>query len=676
MAQISSPGIGSGLDVKGIVSKLVAAEGQPAQLRFSQQEAQLQAKISALGSFKGALSDLQSSLGSLLKLSDFQQRTATSSNTDVLNISADSTAAAGNYTISVENLAQAQKLASSAYADTTTSITGGVGGTLTFRFGTYDNTGNTFTVNADKPTQSVTINAADSSLSGIRDAINNADIGVTANIINDGTGYRLSIVSKDSGAANSVELSVSDGDGNNTDNAGLSQLAYDPTATAGSGKNLSETVAAQDAKLIIDGLTVTSATNKVSSAIQGVTLDLVSASPGTNLTASVSRNIGSIKTAINNFVSGYNKYIGTVNSLASYNSDTKQAGPLLGDATLRTVTSQVSRLLTSAVPGLSNGTYQSLADLGISTQNDGTLVLDSSKLDDALSTNPDAVAKVFSSSVQASDSLISATDLGANTQIGNYAVNVTQLATQGYYTGATTSSFPLTVDSNNDAFTIKVDGVTSGLISLSQKTYSTGADLASELQGRINGDATLAAAGVSVKVSYQTDHFVITSNRYGSASTVEFTSVDPNTPTTLGFTAKAGTAGLDVAGTIGGYPANGSGQTLTGTAAVDGVKLDITGGATGDRGTVSVSRGIADQLNALLDSVLSSSGAIDASTNGLNSTIADIGKQRDALATRLKALEDRYYAQFTALDTLMSNLNATSSFLTQQLGSLPTTKSG
>lgn len=676
MAQISSPGIGSGLDVKGIVSKLVAAEGQPAQLRFSQQEAQLQAKISALGSFKGALSDLQSSLGSLLKLADFQQRTATSSNTDILNISADSTASAGNYTISVENLAQAQKLASGAYADTTTSITGGVGGTLTFRFGTYDSTGNTFTVNADKPTQSVTINAADSSLSGIRDAINNADIGVTANIINDGTGYRLSIVSKDSGAANSVELSVSDGDGNNTDNAGLSQLAYDPTATAGSGKNLSETVAAQDAKLIIDGLTVTSATNKVSSAIQGVTLDLVSASPGTNLTASVSRDTNSVKTAVNSFISSYNKYIGTVNSLASYDTETKKAGPLLGDATLRTVTSQVSRLLTSAVPGLSNGTYQSLADLGISTQNDGTLVLDSNKFDAALSANPDAVAKVFSSSVQASDSLISATDLGANTQIGTYAVNISQLATQGYYTGATTSGFPLTVDSNNDAFTIKVDGVTSGLISLSQKTYSTGADLASEIQGRINGDATLAAAGVSVKVSYQTDHFVITSNRYGSASTVEFTSVDPNTPTTLGFTAKAGTAGLDVAGTIGGYPATGSGQTLTGTAAVDGVKLDITGGATGDRGTLAVSRGIADQLNTLLDNVLSSDGAITASTNGLNSTIADIGKQRDALATRLKALEDRYYAQFTALDTLMSNLNATSSFLTQQLGSLPTTKSG
>ncbi len=674
MALISSPGIGSGLNVNSIVAKLVAAEGQPVTAHLNQEEAQLQGKISALGSFKGALSSLQSSLSNLVTTSSFQQRSASSSDTSILGISANSTAAAGNYSIAVNTLAQTQKLASAAYADTTTSITGGVGGTLTFRFGTYDSTANTFTVNTKTPTQTVTINAADSSLSGIRDAINAANISVTASIINDGTGNRLSIVSKNSGAANSMQLTVTDGDGTNTNTTGLSALAYDPTAAVGSGKNLTQTVAAQDASLTIDGLAIISPTNTLSAAIQGVTLTLASAAPGTTVTAAVSRDTASIKTAVNSFVSSYNKYMSTVNSLSSYDVKTRKAGPLLGDATLRTVTSQVSRVLSSAVSGLSAGAYQSLGDLGISLQNDGTLVLDSSKLDAALSANPDAVAKVFAASVTASDSLINATAMGPTAQTGNYGVTITQLATHGVYTGTTTAAFPLTVDTTNNSFTVKVDGITSGLVSLTQKTYASGADLAAEIQGRINGDPTLMAADSSVTVGFQSNHFVITSNRYGSASTVAFTSVGTNTPTTLGFTATAGTAGLDVAGTVAGLPATGSGQTLTGTGLVDGVALDVTGGVIGDRGTVSLSRGIAYQLNTLLSSVLSSSGAIGTSTTGLNSMIADIGKQRVALAARLAQVKQNYLTQFTALDIVIANLRSTSSYLSQQLTGLPTTK--
>ena len=208
MATISSPGLGSGLDVGSIVAQLVAAEGQPATLRLDQREANYQAKISALGTFKSAVSEVQSSLVSLKTFSGLQGRTASSSDTDLLKVTSDTTAFPSSYTVSVEKLAQSHKLASAAFSDTTSSVTSGNGGTFTFRFGTYD--GSTFTVNPEKATQTVSLDAADSSLEGIRNTINNADIGVTANIVNDGTGSRLVFVSNSSGKANSLEITITD----------------------------------------------------------------------------------------------------------------------------------------------------------------------------------------------------------------------------------------------------------------------------------------------------------------------------------------------------------------------------------------------------------------------------------------------------------------------------------
>ena len=341
---LTSPGIGSGLDVKTLVSKLVAAEIQGPSLRLTTQEAQLQGQISALGTLKSALSDFQSSLSGLTSASTLQGMTATSSNATLFSATAGNDAVAGTYSIEVQKLAQAQKLASTAFTNTTDVV--GTG-TLTFRFGTYDSTGNTFTVNASKPTGSVTIDATNNSLQGIRDAVNQANIGVTATIVNDGTGNRLVFTSNDSGAANSLEVTVgNDGSGTNTDNTGLSQLAYDPTATAGTGKNLTQTIAAQDAVAVIDGLTVTNATNTVSGAIQGVTLNLLQASPGVTSTVNVAADTSSVTNALQSFVSSYNKLVDQIQTLSSYDSTTQQAGPLLGDPTLLAVSTQLSNIIT------------------------------------------------------------------------------------------------------------------------------------------------------------------------------------------------------------------------------------------------------------------------------------------------------------------------------------------
>jgi flagellar hook-associated protein 2 len=675
MPTISSPGLGSGLDIGGIVSQLVAAEGQPASFRLDRREAEYQAKISALGSLKSSLSDVQSALGGLTAFGDFQGRTASSGDTSIFTLTATADAAPSSYAISVEKLAQSQKLSSGPYTDTTNTVTGGAGGTLTFRFGTYD--GASFTVNADKATGSVTIDPAKSSLQEIRNAVNEADIGVTANIINDGSGYHLVFVSDDSGAANSLEISVTDDDGNDTDSAGLSLFAYDPTAGVGSGKNMTENVKAQDAELYIDGLLVKSADNQVNSAIEGLTIDLLSASPGKNVTASITEDTATITNNVDGFVSKYNKFIDSVNSLSSFNAETGEAGILLGNSVLRTVTGQVRGILSSAVSGL-DGAYRSLADLGITTQSGGTLAIDKTKLEAALASDPDAVAKVFSAASSATDSLIKTNAPASNAVTGSYAVNVTTLATQGMFNGAGVlpadfAATPLVIDADNNDFVITVDGVQSSTVSLTLGSYNSGDTLAAEIQSRINGDANLKDAGVTVSVGYDSgsNRFIVTSDRYGSESTVEFTSVDTNTAAQLGFSVSAGVTGQDVAGTIGGISATGSGRTLTGSGTATGISFDVVGGSTGSRGSVSVSRGIADQLNTLLDDLLDSDGVINSRTEGLNNSIEDIGEQREALSLRLARLEDRLLAQFSAMDALVAQLQNTGNFLLQQLATLP-----
>jgi len=240
------------------------------------------------------------------------------------------------------------------------------------------------------------------------------------------------------------------------------------------------------------------------------------------------------------------------------------------------------------------------------------------------------------------------------------------------FTGAAIG-FPLDIDDDNDEFTLRVDGVTSGTLSLTQGTYNSGAELAAELQARINGDSALAQAGARVSVVFNTDRFEITSEEYGGGSNVEFLTVDTNTATELGLAVGAGSAGLDVAGTIGGVGAIGVGTTLTGAAGSDafGLQIRVNGSGVGPRGDVDFSRGLAYQLDALIQGYLDDDGILEARTDSLQDRAEDLVDERDRLDLRIESLEARYRAQFTALDTLLAQLQTTSSFLTQQLASLP-----
>ena len=652
---LSSPGIGSGLDVTGLVSQLMALERRPLA-SLDKKEAKQQTQLTAFGTLKGALSSFQSSVAALANPEKYTAKTASLTDTTLANVSATSSAVAGSHSVEIQALAQSHKLKSANFATTSTTVGSG---TLTIQFGTYS--GGTFTLNPDKAAQSITISPSNSSLSGIRDTINQANAGVTASIVNDGTGNRLVIASIDTGLSNSLKITTTDADTNNTDNAGLSQLVYD--ASAGGTTNLTETVAASNATLIIDGILISKASNKITDALEGVTLDLLKANAGATTTLNLSRDTASTQSAVSSFVKAFNDLNKTIVSLSKYDAATKQASILTGDSTVRSIQTQlrntISDPLTTAGGGLSM-----LVEVGVSFQADGTLKFDSTKLSTALSDPTKDVSTLFASIGKTSDSLVSFVSAESGTSNGKFSLNINQIATQGTAVGSTTAA--LTINTGvNDTLDLTINGV-SASVTLATGTY-TAASLAAEIQSRINGAPEISAAGIKAALSESAGKLSITSDQYGSESTVSITGGNGKLDL---FGTPVETSGADVAGTINGITAAGSGQTLTGTADSSGLVLKIIGGNTGDRGNIDFAHGFAKKLDKLVDNMLNEH-LIDSRIDGINSSIKDINTQRETLNRRLESVEKRLRAQFTALDATISSMTQTSNFLQQQLSRLP-----
>ncbi|QNM98505.1 flagellar filament capping protein FliD [Chitinimonas koreensis] len=657
---ITSSGLGSGLDINGIISQLMLNEQQPLT-KLATQEASYQSTLSSLGSVRGALSAFQGAVSGLTDVSKFNSVGASASDASVASASASSIAVPGSYSLKVNALAQNQKLKSGLF----NSVNDTFGtGKITIQFGKYDS--GSFTANADKAAVTIDIDSSKNSLAGVRDAINAAKAGVTASIVNDGSGNRLVLSSNDSGVQNALKVSVDDDDANDTDTAGLSRLAYD--ASTGGTQNLTQTQAALNADFLVDGIPISKSSNTVTDAIQGVTLKLQKAqdSGAAPITVSVSRDSGTLVSAVDSFVKGYNDLAKVLGDMTAYNAETKAAGPLQGDATVRGLQSQLRAVLNGKLP---NNTFSTLSQLGIAFNKEGALQLDKTKLQKAIDTDSASVLAAFGAYGVTTNSKVQYVSAGKNAIDGSYAVSVTQPATRGQLTGAAVS-VP-TVTASNNTFNIKVDGTVSGTITLAAGTY-TSDQLAAEMQSKINGDNTLKNAGKEVSVTYEGGQFVISSKRYGDESKVDMGTGAAGFFTDFGFTAsQAGVAGLDVAGTVGGQAATGDGQYLTAKGGADGIKLLVSTDTAGEYGNLNFSKGFAFQLNKTLDDMLSTKGSLAARTDGVNRSIKDIDKQRDTLNTRLTATEARYRAEFTALDTLISGMKQTSTYLSQQLANLP-----
>ena len=380
---LTSNGIGSGLDIQGLVQKLVAAEGQAKSARLDSAEADVQAKLSALGSLRSALTSFQDALTKLSDLTSFQGRKVVQSSTDFFTATATSSAVPASYAVEVEQLAQAQKLQSTPFAASSTVV--GTG---------------TLTVSTGGENFDITIDSTNDTVAGIAKAINESPAGdkVVATVITGvGGAATLTLTARTTGLANAITVAQSGGDG------GLAALVFPQNG----GSGLTEIQPALDAHAKIDGVEVTSATNTITGAIDGVDVTLTQANnTGDTSTLTVQYDQVGAGAAIDAFVKAYNGIVDTVKSVASYNADTKQGGPLFGDGGVTNLVDQLRRVLGSAVPGLDSSANM-LAKIGVTIGLDGHISADGTKLDAAFTANFNDVGKLFADK-----------DNGIGTQLG------------------------------------------------------------------------------------------------------------------------------------------------------------------------------------------------------------------------------------------------------------------
>jgi flagellar hook-associated protein 2 len=670
MATISSPGIGSGLDTAGIVTKLMAVEATPLNQLTKSQDS-YQTKITAYGQVQSSLSQFQSSVLSLSNINTLKTVNATSSDTSILSATTSVGAVAGNYAITVNQLAQSQQLVSNGQSSSTAAIGSG-SSTVTFDFGTisgtktnskYD-TGTTFTSNGIA-SKSITIDSSNNTLSGIRDAINAASMGVTASIINDGSTspYRLLLTNNQTGVANSMRISVS---GDASVSSLLSEDPANPT-----GQNFQETTAAQNANLTISGVAVTKASNVITDAISGVTMTLNKTNVGSTVNLNLTNNSSGLGTSITNLVSSYNSLNTSLKSLTSYDLTTRKGADLYGETTITAIQRQIKNVVLSALPAGSNS-YTVLNNIGITFQKDGSLAVDNTKLNNAISSNYSAVANLFAANATASDSLVQFTSSTSDTAPGSYPVNVSTMPTQGkLIAGAAPSS--LTIGAGNNSLAITLNG-TASTIQLTNATYANASDLAASVQAQINGTSAFTNLGASISVNADgTGKLNFVSNRYGGASSVTLSGSASST--LLGGTSGTSSTGVDMVATLNGASALTSGQFILGplNTPQSGLKLQVIGGTTGARGNVTYTKGVAYQLNQLINSLSGTNGLITTRTTGLNTTIKQIESQKTQMQAHLNILQKQYQSIYSALDTTMATLNSTSTYLTGQLSSIAAT---
>ncbi len=392
MTSVGSLGVGSGLDLNGLLDKIGAAERAPLSAIRSRQSS-YNARISSYGAVRSMLDALKTAAGKLADPVFMNGMKSSSSAQDVLTVSSDATAVAGSHAVSVSQLARSQTLASTGVASASSDLGAGAAANITIEFGSIAGTldaasgkydpGATFTPDAGKTAVTLSLASGQTSLEEVRDAINKAAAGaLSASIVNDGSANRLVLTSTATGAASSMKVSVS----GNAELATL--LATDPAAT----QAMQQTVQAQDAALKVDGIAVTSHSNTVTGAIQGVTLTLAATGGST---VEVERDTASVQAAVNGLVSAYNNLHGKIAQLTAYDAGKKTGGGWWATTPCAPSSRACARRCSSRFAGAAAGAPTRLSDVGMAVTKDGSLQEDAAKLGAALAGAPDTVARLF-----------------------------------------------------------------------------------------------------------------------------------------------------------------------------------------------------------------------------------------------------------------------------------------
>jgi flagellar hook-associated protein 2 len=643
---ISIGGLSSGLQVEEIIQKLSQIE-QRSITPYQDQQQTLKSRLSAFQEANTRLLAVRDAAGQLASTTFFSNRTAASSDDNLLTAAAEIGATPGEYVIRVESLARAHQKLSQSFADLDNTTVGA--GTIAFTAG-----GKTSTIQVD---------SSNNTLRGLRDAINAANGNVRAAIIQDGdSSYRLMVSSKETGTANGITL-------NSTLSGGAAptftdlQTAGDATIKLGEGET---------------ALTITRSGNAIRDVVPGVTLNLAGADVDKAVTVSVTQDRTKIQEGVQKLVDQYNNAIDYFKKQFSYNSETGEGGVLLGDFTLKNAQDELTRGFSGVVAGVDGA--QSLADLGLSLDSNSKLTLNAARLQEKLSADPESVMRVFALSAESTHGGVQLVSAGPKTKVEGtaYAVEVTQAARRARVTsgaaqtGALDADETLTINGKSIALT---SGMTQAqvLTAINAQASETGVIASATGAGGAGSGSHLTFRSVGHGASAAVS--IVSSRSSSAGSTTGVGNVAATQASGGGETGSGtGEAGLDVAGSINGEAAIGKGQILTGNTGnthTEGLALRISAGTTGFLGSIKLFNGVAHAVQQTLDQTTdAANGPIQGQEDNLQTRIDYLQKIIDERGEAAKRKEETIRDQFNRLEALMSQFQSQSSYLSSQLKSL------
>lgn len=628
MSAISPMSYGSGLDTQSIVQSLVASASRPRQL-LVQERSRNEDRLEVLEDITSKLEALETSVAELSGSATAIRRTVSVPEGAGFQASATGAAAAGAHAVRIDKLAQSEREASQGFADR--DITSVGAGELKLTVAGVETV--------------IDIQAGQDTLEGLQEAINRSGADVTASIVNTGTGatpYQLVITGNATGADQAVAIDVS----------GL---------TGGTALSFTQRRAAQDAELAVDGIDIRRSTNTVTDALEGITLELEQAD-AVERTFTVATDVEATQQQIQDVVDGFNAVLDAIHEQFERAGPEAESKPLSGDFALRSLERRMRGLLEESFGRPGSGTER-LADIGIETSDDGRrLEVDSAKLEEALLERPDDVLDLFVKAGSATDAGVQVVTAG-DTPRGTYAVEITQAAVRAEAVGA--QAIRAEGLAQDEALTFTFGGEDT-VVQLSA------GDTIDDVVQTIN-DA-LDAAGVPVVARSVGGALALHAAEYGSGgsfSVVSDRSGATSEQTGIGV-APLQAVGQDVAGTIDGVAASGTGTSLFGDSEgpTPGLRVEVYGSDLGARGTVTVFGGFADELAGLVDDLTDPiDGMLALRQEGIEDQLDHLDDRIEREDDRLTRLEERLTRQYNALEQLLGTLNSQLSYLTATLSS-------
>lgn len=387
MATISSIGIGSGLDINSVITQLVAVESVPLT-ELQKQASSLQTRLSTYGKLQSGMSALRDAAAALTRAQTWGATTGVSADPATVAVTTSTSTKPGTYSVEVTRLAAAQTNATGSYASAD-SIVGE--GTLRIELGAWGAGQSSFTPKAGATAVDITVGPPAESLAQLRDKINAANAGVVATVLTDASGARLVLRSASTGVENAFRVTVTDTDGNNSDGAGLSALAFDPSAGI---LTMAQALAAANASASLNSLPISSASNTLSEVLDGMTLTL-NKTTDAPVQVDARPDQEAIRKALDSFVKAYNDLNTLVAEQTKYDPNSKTAGVLQGDSAAVSMRTQMRSLLGTS--SSASTMFGRLADVGFDVQSDGSIKLDESKLANGLA-NLTEMSKLFATS--------------------------------------------------------------------------------------------------------------------------------------------------------------------------------------------------------------------------------------------------------------------------------------